>query len=261
MPTDRHESDGTFEWDSTTLVVAEVEGGGAHGLGFSYTDRAAAVLIDEVLAPSLRGCNVLDIPAAWIAMWRAVRNIGREGLCAAAVSAVDTALWDLKGRVLDLPLAVLLGAAHEAVPVYGSGGFTSYSVDVLQAQLSGWVESGITRVKMKVGRDAAADPARVEAARHAIGGDVELFVDANGAWTAARALAMAERFASADVTWFEEPVSSDDLTGLRRIRERAPAGMEIAAGEYGYTMAYFRRMLDAGAVDVLQADATRCGGI
>jgi L-alanine-DL-glutamate epimerase-like enolase superfamily enzyme len=167
----------------------------------------------------------------------------------------------LKARLLGLPLVRLLGAVRESVPVYGSGGFTSYSVGQLREQLGGWVAEGISRVKMKTGRDPGADLERVRAAREAIGPAAELFVDANGALTRKQALAFAEAFAELGVTWFEEPVSSDDLDGLRLLRDRAPAGMAIAAGEYGYDLFYFRRMLEAGAVDVLQADATRCGGI
>jgi L-alanine-DL-glutamate epimerase-like enolase superfamily enzyme len=158
-------------------------------------------------------------------------------------------------------LFTLLGAARPGIPVYGSGGFTSYSIQQLQRQLSGWVENGIPRVKMKVGRDPAADPDRVRAAREAIGATPELFVDANGAYSSKRALAFAETVAGLGVTWFEEPVSSDDLAGLRLMKDRAPAGIDIAAGEYGYDLVYFRRMLEVGAVDVLQADATRCAGI
>ena len=178
-----------------------------------------------------------------------------------AISAVDVALWDLKARLLDVPLVSLLGAARESVPIYGSGGFTSYDDRQLRRQLGGWVEQGIPRVKMKIGRDPAADIGRVRSARDAIGRDAELFVDANGAYIAKQALAQAERFAEFGVAWFEEPVSSDDLAGLRLMRDRGPAGMDIAAGEYGYDPFYFRRMLEAEAVDVLQADATRCGGI
>ena len=178
-----------------------------------------------------------------------------------AISAVDIALWDLKARLLNVPLLTLLGAARKSVPIYGSGGFTSYSEKQLLDQLTGWVKQGITRVKMKVGRDAKADVGRVAAARAAIGPKAELFVDANGAYSRKQALAQAEKFAERNVTWFEEPVSSDDLAGLRLLRNRVPAGMEVAAGEYGYEAGYFRRMLATGAVDVLQADATRCGGI
>jgi L-alanine-DL-glutamate epimerase-like enolase superfamily enzyme len=199
--------------------------------------------------------------ASWNAMVARTRNLGRPGIVSMAISAVDTALWDLKARLLDVPLLTLLGAVRDSVPAYGSGGFTSYTQKQLQDQLSWWVEQGITRVKMKIGRDAKADIGRVAAARDAIGRETELFVDANGAYSRKQALEQAEKFAGFKVAWFEEPVSSDDLIGLRLLRNRAPAGMEIAAGEYGYDSGYFRRMLASGAVDVLQADATRCGGV
>jgi L-alanine-DL-glutamate epimerase-like enolase superfamily enzyme len=178
-----------------------------------------------------------------------------------AISAVDSALWDLKARLLNVSLVSLLGAVRESVPIYGSGGFTSYSEKQLKQQFSGWVKLAIRRVKMKIGRDAAADVSRVQDARAAIGAATELFVDANGAYSRKQAIAQAAKFADFNVSWFEEPVSSDDLAGLRLVRDRAPAIMEIAAGEYGYDPWYFREMLSAGAVDVLQADATRCGGI
>ncbi|MGH9165785.1 MAG: enolase C-terminal domain-like protein, partial [Acidimicrobiales bacterium] len=153
----------------------------------------------------------------------------------------------------------LLGGVRDGVDVYGSGGFSSYDTGELAEQLAGWVDQGIPRVKMKVGSDPAADDQRVAAARQAIGRDAALFVDANGAYTPSQALAHARAFGCLGVTWFEEPVSSDDLDGLRRVRHGAPAGMDVTAGEYGYDVAYFERMLAAGAVDVLQADATRCG--
>lgn len=261
IPTDFPESDGTLAWDSTTLVLVEAVAGGERGLGFTYAGTASARLVHDRLAEVVRGRDALALAGAWAAMISAVRNLGRPGIASTAIAAVDTALWDLKARLLGLPLVRLLGAVRESVPVYGSGGFTSYSVDQLREQLGGWVAEGITRVKMKVGRDPQADVARVRAAREAIGPAAELFVDANGAYTRKQALALAEEFAGSGVTWFEEPVSSDDLQGLRLLRDRAPAGMDIAAGEYGYDLFYFRRMLAAGAVDVLQADATRCAGI
>ncbi len=178
-----------------------------------------------------------------------------------AVSAVDNALWDLKARLLDLSVAQLLGQAQESVALYGSGGFTSYDDDRLSQQLGGWAADGFAFVKMKVGRERARDPERLRVAREAIGEGCELFVDANGAFTRKQALPMAETFSRFDVRWFEEPVSSDDLAGLRLLRDRAPPGMAVTAGEYGYDPWYFRRMLEAQAVDVIQADATRCGGI
>jgi L-alanine-DL-glutamate epimerase-like enolase superfamily enzyme len=261
VPTDAPESDGTFDWNATTLVLVEATAGGLVGLGYSYTHDAAVTLVDELLESVAVGLDALALPAAWAAMVRAVRNIGRPGLVATAIAAVDVALWDLKARLLDLPLCDLLGRVRDGVPVYGSGGFTSYDEGRLRSQLGSWVDEGISRVKMKVGRDPVADPRRVHAAREEIGPDAELFVDANGAYDRKQALALAHAFAESGVTWFEEPVSSDDLEGLRLIRDRAPGGMEIAAGEYGYDSSYFRRMLEAGAVDVLQADATRCLGI
>jgi L-alanine-DL-glutamate epimerase-like enolase superfamily enzyme len=260
IPTDGPESDGTLEWDSTTLVVAEVTAGSVTGLGYSYAHEAAAALI-PALGRSIVGIDALDIPACWTAITVALRNNGRPGVASAALSALDAAVWDLKGRLVDLSVLSLLGAARDSVPAYGSGGFTSYPVERLQRQLAAWVADGLARVKMKIGRCPADDPARVTAAREAIGEGAELFVDANGAYTRKQALRLAEHFAAARVSWFEEPVSSDDLEGLALMVERAPAGMAIAAGEYGYDAYYFRRMLQARAVDVLQADATRCGGV
>ena len=269
IATETPEQDGTYEWDSTTIVVVEVNGGGEHGLGYTYADAATAKLIDDHLKAVVIGRDALSVQDAWIAMVHSIRNLGRPGICSMAISAVDTALWDLKARIVDLPLVDLFGRVHDSVPIYGSGGFTNYKIDKLQEQLRGWVDHGISGVKMKIGRSSNSfglaervchDLERVRAARDAIGDDVDLFVDANGAYSRKQALAQARAFAELNVTWFEEPVSSDDLEGLRFVRERAPAGMEIAAGEYGYDVDYFRRMLESGAVDVLQADATRCGG-
>ncbi len=260
VPTDAPESDGTFEWDRTTIVVVTIRGGGETGVGWTYADKATALLARDALAPRLAGREALDVEGAYVVLTRAVRNLGRPGIAAMALSALDTALWDLKGRLLGVSALRLLGAAREEIPAYGSGGFTSYELGKLQEQLGGWAAQGLGMVKMKVGRDAAADRERVGAARHAIGPEVALFVDANGAYTRKQALAQAASFDAFGVRWFEEPVSSDDLAGLRLVRDRAPVRMDVTAGEYGYTPWYFRRMLAAGAIDVLQADATRCGG-
>jgi L-alanine-DL-glutamate epimerase-like enolase superfamily enzyme len=260
VPTERPESDGTLEWDATTMIVAEASAGDSRGLGYTYGAAATASLIDELLAPAVVGRDATDVPGAWEAMVNSIRNHGRPGICSMAIAAVDVALWDLKARLLDTSLGELLGASRDSVPVYGSGGFTSYDDGELRDQLAGWVQDGVRSVKIKVGRRPDDDPRRVEVARSAIGPEVRLMVDANGAHDHRGALRAAAEFAEAGVTWFEEPVSSDDLEGLRLIRDRAPAGMEIAAGEYGYDLPYFRRMLGAGAVDVLQVDATRCAG-
>ena len=261
VPTDAPESDGTLSWDSTTMIVVEATGGGERGLGYTYGDVSTGRLIESRLADAVQGCDAMHVQASWAAMQRALRNAGRSGIGAMAVAAVDTALWDLKARLLKVPLADLLGRFHEGVPVYGSGGFTSYSVVRLREQLSGWVAEGIPRVKMKVGREPHQDLGRVIAAREAIGPDAELMVDANGAYDRKQALEKAQVFSRLGVVWYEEPVSSDDLGGLRLLRDRGPAGMAVAAGEYGYDIFHFHRLLEAGAVDVLQADVTRCAGI
>jgi L-alanine-DL-glutamate epimerase-like enolase superfamily enzyme len=262
VPTDAPEADGTLSWTSTTIVVVHAFAGGEVGIGYTYADVSTAKLVQSKLAGVVEGMDAFAPQAAWASMVGAIRNLGRPGICSMAISAVDLALWDLKARLLGLPLCKLLGMAHECVPIYGSGGFTAYSMDRLQEQLAGWVQRGIPRVKMKVGSNPGTDPERVRCARGAIGPNAQLFTDANGAYTRKQALELAERFREeAQVSWLEEPVSSDDLQGLRLLRDRAPGGLEIAAGEYGYDAVYFERMLSAGAVDVLQADVTRCGGI
>ena len=262
VPTEQPESDGTYEWDSVTVVVAEADAGGQTGLGYTYTDAAAAAVITGTLAGAVKGGDAMATGAAWWSMVGAIRNLGWPGISATAISAVDVSLWDLKAKLLDVSVADLLGRSRDAVPVYGSGGLTSYPQSEVCEQLAGWVAQGIPRVKMKVGREPDADPTRVRAAREAIGDDAELFVDANGAYSRKQALALAETYAQeAGVSWFEEPVSSADFAGLRLVREQGPGGLDVAAGEYGYVLADFRNLLDAGAVDCLQADVTRCGGI
>jgi L-alanine-DL-glutamate epimerase-like enolase superfamily enzyme len=261
IPTDLPEGDGTLDWNETTLVLVQASSGPETGFGYTYADPSTARMIQDKLLPLLSGRDLCDIPALWSEMKMVTRNLGHSGIVAMANSAIDTALWDLKARILGLPQCKLLGAARPSIPFYGSGGFTSYTVDQLRERLGCWAGEGIRWVKMKVGREPERDLERIVAARQAIGPEIQLLVDANGAYSRKQALQLAHHFARLDVTWFEEPVSSDDLEGLRLIRDLAPAGMEVAAGEYGYDLFYFRRLIDAGAVDVLQADATRCGGI
>jgi L-alanine-DL-glutamate epimerase-like enolase superfamily enzyme len=214
--------------------------------------------VEELLADVVRGRDPLAPGEAWEAMATRLRNAGRPGIGFCALSAVDSALWDLKARLLGLPLVDLLGRARDEAPVYGSGGFTSYSLERIREQLGGWVAEGIPRVKMKVSREPERDPERLDTARQAIGDETELFVDSNGALSRKDALLWAERFAREwGVVWHEEPVSSADFEGLRLLRDRAP--LDVAAGEYAYVPADFRNLL--GCVDCLQADVTRCGGI
>jgi len=261
MPTDFPEADGTLEWRRTVLVTVELSGAGELGFGYTYADEATAKVVDSELSEVVLGADAFAIPALRAALRRKVRNLGSRGIAGMAISALDTALWDLKARLLGVSLLALLGARRPAIAAYGSGGFTSYSVPRLERQLVSFTQQGLRSVKMKVGSEPARDPERVSAARATVGDQVELFVDANGAYSPKLALSLAEHFADQGVVWFEEPVSSDNLAGLRLVRERSPAGMDVAAGEYGYESGYFARMLAEGAVDVLQADATRCGGV
>lgn len=259
MPTSSPESDGTIGWNKTTMVLVEVEGGGERGLGYTYSSAAAATLIRETLRELVVGADAMNVSDCWLRMCHAVRNIGIEGIASMAISAVDNALWDLKAKLLGLPLVRLLGQVRDRAPVYGSGGFTSYTLEQLSDQLSGWAAEGMGRVKMKIGTSPQEDVVRVRAARQAIGTDVALFVDANGAYHPRQALGVAHRMAALGVAWFEEPVDHHDLEGLRTVKAGAPPGMDVSAGEYGWaSLEYFQRLLPA--VDILQADATRCGG-
>ena len=264
VPADAPEADGTLAWDSVTLVLAQVRAGGEQGIGWTYGSPACAAVISGMLAGVVHGRPALDVPGASQAMIRAARNITRQGVAGYAISALDVALWDLKAKLLGLPLYRLLGGVRVDVPVYGSGGFTCYDEDQLRDQLSRWASGQrIPRVKIKIGEswgtDTARDVARMQQARAAVGDDVELFVDANGGYGRKQAIRVMDAAADLDVRWFEEPVSSDDLDGLREVRAAVRA--DVTAGEYGWDLYYFRRMCEAGAVDCLQADVSRCGGI
>ena len=264
VPTDQPEADGTLAWSSTTMVLVEVRAGGQSGLGWTYAGAGSATVVMEQLSAVCVGASPMDVPGLNERMARSCRNLGRSGLVACAISAVDIALWDLKARLLELPLTALFGQARSDVPVYGSGGFTTYDDATTRAQLEQWVgEWRIPRVKIKIGEswgaDTRRDLARVALTRQVVGDDVELYVDANGGYTRKQAVRMGRAFhEDHGVTWFEEPVSSDDLAGLREVRDNC--GADVAAGEYGYSLDYFARMVGADAIDCLQADVTRCGG-
>lgn len=260
VPTDRPESDGTLAWDSTTIVVVEVSSPQGRGIGWTYGHEAAAELVRTTLASVVIGAGDAEPRGLWRQMIGAVRNIGRQGIAALAISAVDIALWDHHARCLGLPLVDALGRHHDSVPAYGSGGFCTYCPDEVAAQLGGWAEAGFGAVKMKVARHPPDDPARLRAAREASGSEVTLMVDANGAFTYQQARRWAEVYADFDVRWYEEPVTSDDPAALRRLRSTVPPGIEVSAGEYGWDPWYFQELLAEEAVDCLQADVTRCGG-
>jgi L-alanine-DL-glutamate epimerase-like enolase superfamily enzyme len=264
VPTDAPEADGTLSWDSTTMVLVTATSGRTQGLGWTYGPKACATMITDKLARIVVGHDAMDVGGRFDAMVKAVRNAGRPGAVGYAISAVDVALWDLKARLLGLPLHHLLGAVRKDVPVYGSGGFTSYDEPRLREQLTHWAhEQRIPRVKIKIGEswgnDTGRDLARIATARSVIGEATELFVDANGGYSRKQAIRVMTEAAESNVRWYEEPVSSDDLDGLREIRDAVAP--DVTAGEYGYDLYYFRQMCAAEAVDCLQVDVSRCGGI
>ncbi len=260
FPTQRPEADGTLSWDATTAVTATVTTGPATGLGWTYSTAATAQIITDHLAPALVGLDPLNIPCCWSAMHRACRNLGTRGIVMQAISAVDIALWDHKARFFDISLARLLGQARDRVPVYGSGGFTSLSNDELRAQVQSWAEAGCRSMKIKIGEswgtEIARDLERIQTLRGMAGANVELMVDANGAYTVGQARRVGAALDEMAVCWFEEPVSSDDLEGLRTIR--GAVRCDVAAGEYAADV-YAAAGL-CPVVDCLQLDVTRCGG-
>ena len=264
VPTDQPEADGTLEWSSTTVVIVELRAGDRSGLGWTYAGTGSAKVVSDTLAEICVGSAPLDVPGLNERMARACRNMGRPGLVACAISAVDIAAWDLKARLLRVPLSALFGQARPGAPIYGSGGFITYDDASTRDQLEQWTKGwDIPRVKIKIGQSWGNDPgrdlARVALAREVVGDDVELYVDANGGYTRKQAVRMGQQFYDEHhVVWLEEPVSSDDLDGLREVRDGCSA--DVAAGEYGYSLDYFAKMAGAGAVDCLQVDVTRCGG-
>lgn len=256
------ETDGTLAWDSTTLIVVEVTAAGKVGLGYSYGDVSAAHVIDSRLKHVLIGQDPFQCGLLWKRQQQLLRNDGRSGVAALAMSATDIALWDLKARLLETAVYQLLGGFRSSVEAYGSGGFCNYSLDRLTHQLSEFARLGVRAVKIKTSRDPERDPQRLTACRSVLGDAVTLMADANGALSRKRALYWAHRFHEEwNVSWFEEPVSSEDRSGLRQLRDRSPAGLEIAAGEYGFVLRDFVDLLEAGSVDCLQADVTRAGGL
>lgn len=263
IPLPHPETDGTLAWDATTVITVEALADNRVGLGWTYGPAAVAAVVGEVLSPVVRAVPATDVGLAHLRMRQASRNAPTPGLASLAISAVDVALWDLKAKLLDAPLADLFGRVRSSVPLYGSGGFTSMTDNQLVEQLTGWVvDDGMTAVKIKIGEDRGGnierDVHRIALARRTIGSTVALMVDANGGYRTKQAVALARDVERHRVTWFEEPVSSDRLTDLALLRGILTP--EVTAGEYGTTPEYFRTMLAASAVDCLQVDASRCGG-
>jgi len=231
--------------------------------GFAPGIGTARGVIHDVLKPLLVGQDPLAHERVWDDMFWRVRGFGRKGVAFSAISAVDIALWDLKAKIFGVPLYRLLGPYTDTVPIYGSGGWTSFTEDELVREQVGYVERGIPRVKMKVakdfGRAEAEDLRRLAAVRKAVGDGVEIFVDANNGFYAKQAIGFARRMADYDVHWFEEPVLADDIAGLAAIARAID--IPVATGEHEYTKYGFKALIEAGGADIVQPDVGRVGGV
>ena len=247
---------------STVFVHIDTDDGFT---GFSYLNAPSAIrsLITAELKPLLVGQDPFDTERLWTDMFWKVRGYGRKGLAFQAISGIDVALWDIKGKALGQPLYRILGAAHESVPVYGSGGWTHFTTEELVAEQSGYVEMGFPRVKMKVGKDFGmderADIERVDAVRKAVGDDVEIFIDANNGYYAKQAIRMSREFEAFGVAWFEEPVLADDIDGLAAVSRAT--NIPVATGEHEYTKYGFKDLIARGGADIVQPDIGRVGGV
>ena len=247
----------------TQCYVHILADNGLQGLGLGGGAQAARELIERTLKPRLLGQDPLHIERLWDEMFWAIRGVGRKGLAFCALSAVDIALWDLKAKFFEVPLYRLLGPYTETVPIYGSGGWTHFSVDELIAEQVGYVERGMRSVKMKVGKDFGQsereDIQRLAAVREAVGDDVELLIDANNGYYAKQAIRMAAEFAPYRVGWFEEPVLADDIEGLAAVARAID--IPVATGEHEYTKYGFKDLIARGGADIVQPDVGRCGGV
>ncbi len=256
--------DHTLTIDAIDLVTCEVETAeGAGGVGYTYTlsmggSTVFTLLADEI-APILLG-QTFDRPEpVWHDVWRRLLRFGRGGLVSVALAAADVALWDLCARAAGLPLYRYLGAFRESVPVYGSSIDLGYSRTQLVETMQGWTSRGFSAVKMKVGHTAEVDRARLAAVRDAIGSDTVLMVDANNGWDLPVAGRRITAMADFDLTWVEEPLLPDDISGHAQLQRQS--GVSIAAGETLFSVADFTRYLDADAIRYVQADVGRVGGI
>ena len=236
---------------------------GVEGLGMTYSSPGVKDVVESALMQILIGRDPMDTEKIWDDMLWKVRSYGRKGVALCAISAVDIALWDLKAKFLNLPLYKLLGAYTNSVPVYGSGGWTNLTKSELIQEMTDYVESGIPRVKMKVGKNFGncerEDIERVEAVRDAIGYDIALYIDANNGYRKKQAIYMAKEFEQFQVGWLEEPLIPDDVDGMSEIARSTT--IPIASGELEYTKYGFKELIYRGGADIVQPDVGRVGGV
>ena len=236
---------------------------GISGLGIGQSSPGVREVIEKTFKELLIGKDPFNIEELWDLMFWKIRGYGRKGVAFCALSAIDIGLWDLKSKALGLPLFKLLGAFRESVPVYGSGGWTNFSESELLSEMTSYVEQGIPRVKMKVGKNFGQsereDIERLAAVRKEVGDDVAIYVDANNGYFPKQAIYMAKEFEDFQVGWFEEPTLADDPRGLAKISNATT--IPIATGEHEYTKYGFRELMQAEGVDIVQPDVGRVGGV
>jgi L-lyxonate dehydratase len=255
---------------STWLVVVELEGtDGVTGVGTAGFGNPATVEILRQLEPLVVGRSPSEIAHVWESMYRATLNIGRRGIVMHAISAVDIALWDLFGKQLGVPVYELLGGkVRPSLPAYASWLYATEDLDALAAEAAAWAAQGFTAVKQRLpygpleGRQGMRRNAElVRTVVDAVGPDVDVMADAYMSWDVGYAIRCIRAIEDAGIRlrWLEEPVIPDDVAGLARVR--AAVSTPIAAGEHEATRYGFRELVTAGAVDVLQPDVNRLGGI
>jgi L-alanine-DL-glutamate epimerase-like enolase superfamily enzyme len=249
---------------SEELITVKLHAEGLVGHGYSYTigrgGRAVQALIDHDIAPLLVGQDATDIDGLWHLLWQRLLYVGRGGLVAFAVAAVDIALWDLRGLREQKPLYALLGAEARAIPAYGSGVDLPKSLPDLLKQSEGFMARGFPGVKVKIGRrDPREDEERVGAVRKLVGDGVDLMVDANMTWSAAEALERGRRLEQFNLYWYEEPSIPEDVAGHAMLARELQ--VPIAVGESLHSPHEFKRYADEQAAAVLQIDPVTNGGI
>lgn len=259
-------ADATRKVESIGYTIVRVRTrDGVEGVGVTYHEvggEATKVLIDTAIAPRLVGRDPFDTEVLWNEFFAYLRGVGRKGLTFGALSAVDIALWDIKGKSLGLPLYKLFGGGRTSVPVYASGGWTSYSDEQLIDEAERMIDRGYSMLKVKVGVEGGTNPnrdlVRVRKLRDSLGPDVRILLDANNCWDAATATRFANRVGEYDPFLLEEPVFADDIPGLARFKRGTD--IPLGTGEHEYTRFGVRDLLLAEAVDVVQTDGARAGG-
>ncbi len=237
---------------------------GEEGVGYTYTigvgGSAIKALVDDTIRELLVGQDADRIESLWDTMWWKLHYIGRGGIASFAMSAVDLALWDLRGKSVGLPLWKLLGGASPEITPYAGGIDLYFPMERLLDQTRDNLAAGFKAIKMKVGRhDYREDVERVTAVRNEIGSNVDLMVDCNMQWTTSTAIQFAKDIRDLEIYWFEEPTIPDDYAAHARIQ--AEGGVPVATGENLRTLYEFRHMIESGGVSFPEPDFTNCGGI